>query len=1353
MKSAYVKNIVANPYVGPRAFLPGEAIYGRDDELRELFYLLAAERIVLLNSPSGAGKTSLIQAALVPRLRAADFSVLPLIRVGVEPPDDAPAANRYLISTLLSLEEALPEAQQRPLADLLALGLDAYLASRPDTAATTGSEVLIFDQFEEILTSSLADQAAKAEFFAELGIALRDRRRWALFAMREEYVAALEPLARAIPTYLSNTFRLELLDPEAAMRAIQEPARTAGVTFQADAARRLVDDLRRVTAQRSDGSAEMVLGQAIEPVQLQVVCLRLWERMPGGADLIDMAMIEEQPADGAASPGVAPASPVDRALMEYYAERVNAVSAACGVRERTVRDWCEAQLITADGLRGQVIQQQGSSAGLLNAAIGGLIDSHLLRADKRRGTTWYELAHDRLIAPIRRDNADWRARTQSLLQRQAALWERQGRPEALLIFGETLAEQEQLADLDSESLSDLDAAFLAACRAARTAAEHAAQELAAERARAARERHQLRLITTLAMIAFLAMVVALGLGFLASRNAAEAEASANQARTAESGQAAQRQTAEVSASQARTAETNADQQRAAAESAARLARSSELVVRAQNAPAQVSLILAAAAARGPLAAGETPPQAATQALITALSTVGGRELSIADMRITAYALSPDGQRLAVGTLLGDVRIYDPRATNLDNPLTTMPNVSHGTITSLAFSPDGQTLAAGLFFDATVVVYRLDDPSVPPQVRALAGSTAGTTSVAFGPGGRRLVIISDQGLWLADPANIQQATQIGAAFRVSVSAISSDGRWLVLAYQDGQIRRWDLTADPVGQGSELAGLGDTVSTLAFSPDGHWLAGGTLKGQVRRWEIAATDPATTMVILGEHGRTVNALAFSPDGRMLAIASNDTVFLWNVDQPSTAPQELRDQENGVNSVAFSPDGHWLISAGDDKMVHRWDLTTNPPVSLHMRGHEGAINSISFAASGELLVSGSDDGTLRLWNVAQPVSALPRTLDIRTCFTMDANVRSLALSPDQHTLAVGSDAGGAIIDLHAADASGSVRCLRGANTIRPLAFGGNGRWLIMGSYAVTQGSRTIALDLRDPNLGAALTVDKSEYFAVSADGNWLALTTSDGTPQIYDLRAERLGGPTWIGSAAFSGSHALALAPDGRWLAQASQAGTRLWDTQTPDANPRMLPPTAPGIAPHLLAFSPDRRWLVIAENVDELEIWDLATPDARPHSLSGTFGADTLAFSPDGRRLNVILNKTVSVWTMGADGPVAQTPWVLASMKNIISTRIWTFSPDSTWLLSGSQIWDVEARGEPLTLGGFLPTAALFSTNGDSVITGTPDGLVGIWDLRPAALADLACRTAGRGLTAAERAMYFPNQPDLPDPCLSR
>ena len=78
-----------------------------------------------------------------------------------------------------------------------------------------------------------------------------------------------------------------------------------------------------------------------------------------------------------------------------------------GVRERAIREWVDRQLITEGGIRGQVLMGAETSEGLPNAAIWPLVNAHLVRAEQRRGATWFELAHDRLIAPVRADNAAW----------------------------------------------------------------------------------------------------------------------------------------------------------------------------------------------------------------------------------------------------------------------------------------------------------------------------------------------------------------------------------------------------------------------------------------------------------------------------------------------------------------------------------------------------------------------------------------------------------------------------------------------------------------------------------------------------------------------------------------------------------------------------------------------------------------------------------------------------------------------------------------------------------------------------------------------------------------------------------
>lgn len=447
---------VGNPYVGPTSFRLGDPLYGRDREEEDLLDLLIAERIVLLYSPSGAGKTSLIQAALVPALQEAGFEVLPVIRVthALEPRPGMPTPrNRYVLGTLLSLEEGVPPDRQRPVEELATLTLRQYMEAYADRDRRPGNEVLVFDQFEEVLTADPTDEAAKHQFFAELGEMLRDRGHWALFSMREDFLAALDPYLRHVPTRFRTTFRLDLLAVPEALDAIRLPARTAGVDFTEEAANQLVDDLRRVRVQRPSGDTEDAYGAYVEPVQLQVACRLLWSTLPPGADRITRADVEAL-------------GDVDRALGDYYADRVRTIAAETGVRESVIRDWFEDRLITPQGLRGEVLEGPEVPGQAGRTLLGRLVDAHLVRAESRRQATWYELAHDRLIEPVRRDNTAWRAQHMTSFERAARLWAEEGRPDRLLLLGTDLAAAESDAAVLAGALKAREHDFLEASRRA-----------------------------------------------------------------------------------------------------------------------------------------------------------------------------------------------------------------------------------------------------------------------------------------------------------------------------------------------------------------------------------------------------------------------------------------------------------------------------------------------------------------------------------------------------------------------------------------------------------------------------------------------------------------------------------------------------------------------------------------------------------------------------------------------------------------------------------------------------------------------------------------------------------------------
>jgi hypothetical protein len=99
--------------------------------------------------------------------------------------------------------------------------LPQFLERRAKLVGASDAEVLVFDQFEEVLTVEPDDRAGKEAFFDQVGAALRDRGRWAVFSMREDYIAALDPYLRRIPRRLGTRFRLDLLGRDAAMQAIR----------------------------------------------------------------------------------------------------------------------------------------------------------------------------------------------------------------------------------------------------------------------------------------------------------------------------------------------------------------------------------------------------------------------------------------------------------------------------------------------------------------------------------------------------------------------------------------------------------------------------------------------------------------------------------------------------------------------------------------------------------------------------------------------------------------------------------------------------------------------------------------------------------------------------------------------------------------------------------------------------------------------------------------------------------------------------------------------------------------------------------------------------------------------------
>jgi hypothetical protein len=444
-----------NPFVGPRSYEKEEAglFYGRDEDLGRLLDQFIPDRVLLMYSVSGAGKTSLIKAKFMSALQNEHFNVLPLIRVSLcATSEKLSCSNRYVLSTILSLEKDLetPTCSEE---ELVKIGLPEYLDRREQRfpkakGSRTLPTALVFDQFEEVVTLDPTDTDAKQEFFRQLGEALRASHRWALFAMREEWVAELDPYAAYVPTRFLSRFRLEQLSPAAATAAIQKPAASHGVEITDDAVTHLVNNLRLVKVQGPTGTEERE-GPCVEAVQLQVVCRRLWTELKALQRRVTLDDVKNVS--------------VDSALADYYADQVTAAVATGRVTERTLRLWFDRELIINRSIRGQVMETPGTTKGLSNKLIGVFVDGFLVRREERRGATWYELAHDRLIRPISDSNGRWLLANRTIFEQHVERWKSSHHAPDYLLIDRALDEANDWAKDHPEELDDTAREFLKLC--------------------------------------------------------------------------------------------------------------------------------------------------------------------------------------------------------------------------------------------------------------------------------------------------------------------------------------------------------------------------------------------------------------------------------------------------------------------------------------------------------------------------------------------------------------------------------------------------------------------------------------------------------------------------------------------------------------------------------------------------------------------------------------------------------------------------------------------------------------------------------------------------------------------------
>jgi WD40 repeat protein len=1150
---------VINPFKGLRAFQEADAddFHGRELLVDGMLERLHAEghagRFLAVIGPSGSGKSSVVKAGMIPRLRrnalpgSADWFVVEMTP-GAHPLEELEAALlRVAINPPASLLEQLREDER---------GLvRAVKRVLPGGTLIGGELVLLIDQFEETFTR-VEDEAERAHFLKSLQTAAQeaDSRLRIIVTLRADFYdrpliyPEFGQLMRECTEVILPLSRAEL------ERAIAGPAERGGLILESGLIESIVADVGE-----QPGALPL----------MQYALTELFERREG-RQLTVSAYREIGGVSGALA---------GRATELYHelSEDAQQVARQLFLRLVTLGEGSE-------DTRRRVLLSELLSLQFDEQAIRDVIDLfgkyRLLTFDHDPATRspTVEVAHEALIRQwylLREWIEDSREdlRLQRRLAAATGEWLNAGKDNSYLATGTRLEQFEAWMGETEISLAGDEREYLDASLNQRE--QQRAEEAARQAREAALERRSRNFLRALAGVLSVATVIALVLTVFAFQQ-----------------QAAAQQNAEI-------AEINALEARGLA-----FVSGSQLAL--SNNDTDLAILLALEANRI-----GAPTVQTRRILAEAAYAPGTRRVFQAHTdRVEAGTFSPDGQLAASGARDGRVILWD---VNTGEVVHNMQG-HNDWVMDVAFSPDGTRVlssssdhtlilwdvatgeqirrfeghtarvnavdfgadggqALSGSEDRTLILWDVESGEIiqqfegsPNEVTDVALSDSGFTALSssldgviilwnaqsgqplfiYGPeeGGHSLsawnvtytpdelgfISTSEDGtllLWRFETGAPVLRFE-GHTSRVTSAAFSPDGSRLVSGSEDNSVILWDTATGAVLR--RFIGHTFLVYDVDFSPTGRQILSASWDGTLRLWDI---ENGAQLHRLGGHGGDVLGVAFSPDGETAVSASADSnLVLWDV----ASGEEIRrfeGHQGAVWAAAFSPDGARLISGGEDWDVFVWDVSTGE-IIRRMEGHSDTVWAVDFSPDGQTIASGGRDSTLILWD-AESGEQLNRL------FGHTFRVTGAAFSPDGAML-VSSSFDNTLILWDVATGEIIRRFEGHADWVRSAAFSPDGQLIVSSSadnnlilWNATNGQRLRTFEGHSAQVYSVVFSPDGRYVLSGADDRSVILWEID-----TGLEIQRFAGH---GGAVRS----VAFGPDGRTVLSGSEDNSaRMWQIQ---------------------------------------------------------------------------------------------------------------------------------------------------------------------------------------------------------------